>query len=142
MAFEEKFVFTALNAEGLKIGSRVYVADEIGTLRDYVNGEQHIATVTDIKSELHEHRFVVKFDSDINECAWAFAYFVSPPEEKKLKWTDLEVGDIIQDKKHHFVYLVTGIDSSDTVRHICANSDWLTDEELATLWEKVEGAGL
>lgn len=140
MDFEEKFVFTALNADELKIGSRVYVADEIGTLRDYVNCGQHIATVTDIKSELYEHRIVVKFDSDVNECAWAFAYFVSPPEEKKLKWTDLKVGNVIQDKKYRreFVCLVTGIDYSlDTVRHICANYEWLTDEELST-WEKVE----
>lgn len=139
MTFEDKFVFTALNAEELKIGSRVYVANEIGTLRDYVNGEVHIATVSNIRNDSYEHRIIVRFDSDLNTSPWAFAYLVSPPEEKKLKWTDLKIGDVIH-KKHepHLNHMVIGMDMrEDAATHILINETWIFDSELAT-YEKSE----
>lgn len=58
-------------------------------------------------------------------------------EEKKLKWTDLKVGDILRSPSM-IEYLVIGIDrnkSNDT--HIRVDGVWLTDGQLR-YWEKVE----
>lgn len=136
MEFEKECVFTALNADELKVGSRVYVADDIATLRDCVECERNLATVYDIKSELNEHRITAQFDADIVTCDWAFAYYVAPPEEKKLKWTDLKIGDVVTNGNR--VYMVTGIDKSGKWgSHVQFGREWVCDEDLKD-WEKVE----
>jgi hypothetical protein len=70
-----------------------------------------------------------------NNC-YALAYLVSEPEEKKLVWTDLKIGDVIRNGV--FTHLVTGIHNFEqTNKHIFVSGNWITDEELEE-WEKVE----
>lgn len=58
------------------------------------------------------------------------------PEEKKLKWTDLKIGDIICSGK--MSYMITGIDAKNvTESHIHFAGKWRGDFELEG-WEKVE----
>lgn len=59
------------------------------------------------------------------------------PSEKKLKWTDLKVGDVIRRKRE--IRMVTGIStvSDSSEMHIFNGTNWLTDEVLEE-WEKVE----
>ena len=67
--------------------------------------------------------------------------FEKEPEEKKLKWTDLKIGDVIKHKTGLILEMITGIDTDGTVgvsKHICASNYWITDEDLADFWEKVE----
>lgn len=82
MEFDRSKVYTALNADELKPGSKVFVADNLATLKEYVDSERSMATIKHIANDSQEHRFIVQFDSDPNTCAWGFAYLVSEPEEK------------------------------------------------------------
>ncbi|MBP5422589.1 MAG: hypothetical protein J6Y78_09130 [Paludibacteraceae bacterium] len=59
-----------------------------------------------------------------------------------LKWTDLKVGDVIRRKNkvldgYRFAMVIV-IDIYETGKHVKAGDDWLSDEDLARDWEKVE----
>ena len=133
MEFDRSRVYTALNADELKIGSKVYVAYNLKSLRDQVIDSEHVnlETVEEILAESYEYRFRVK--NYIN--LYPFAYLVSEPEEKKLKVSDLKLGDIVRHKSGNLEYLVTGIDYDDN--QVFIDYDWYDDEELGN-WEKVE----
>ncbi len=144
MLFDKSRVYTALNANELKVGSKVIVADSLRKLKGRVeqlktkeeDEEYLITTIREIKDDDCDHRFV---DSD--NVYWNLAYLVSEPEEKNLKWTDLKLGDIIKCKTE--TRMVTGIDITNEpnedgdVCHISAGGWWSTDKELEE-WEKVE----
>lgn len=129
MEFDKSKVYTALNADELKVGSKVIVADSMTILKDHVNYHDRICVLDNIENEDYTNRFFV------NDVRWNLAYLVSEPEEKKLKWTDLKIGDIIQ--YGDTVAMVTVIDSNPfTSTHIYAY-DWISDEELEE-YETVE----
>lgn len=57
-------------------------------------------------------------------------------KEKKLKWTDLKIGNII--RCNEISYIITGIDTkNDTDTHVHFGGRWRCDFELED-WEKVE----
>lgn len=130
MEFDKSKVFTALNADELKIGSKVYVADAIKTIKDMVeNDSDEIDTIECIVPEDKEARF---YDGVTH---WNLAYLISEPEEKKLKVSDLKIGDIVRRKNGKLEFLVTGIDYD--YKSVFFGDDWSNDEELEN-WEKVE----
>jgi hypothetical protein len=227
MEFQKERVFTALNADELKPGSKVIVADSLSRLKRYVTtGDRVIDTLSGIDTEDVCCRFLV------NGSRYALAYLVSEPEEKdwivylcrrdgkkpyltscrsdkwevaqekygaktklfegteeecekwytsrkyltdaiaawedgktiqfeydgrwlevsnpewkinstyrikpELKWTDLKVGDVIQNKKHTHSMMVIGIDHREEAKsHIYDGLCWLDDDDLE-YWEKVE----
>lgn len=133
MEFDKSRVYTALNADELKIGSRVIVSDYLANLKNYVEAEESTATLKDILCEDK----LCRFDTDGGE--FALAYLVLEPDEKKLKWTDLELGDIIQNKESTHRYMITGIDTRPSSKtHIFNGVDWLDEIDLECYWEKVE----
>lgn len=138
MEFDKSKVYTALNADELKVGSKVFAAKNLHALRDMFIENCHICTLVGIKSEDYQDRFNVKFDSDGRMIATTLVYLVS--ESAKLRWTDLKVGDIIR-KKFYDGYrttMVTVIDTcSDTTKHVGLSTSWLDDTEIED-WEKVE----
>jgi len=129
MEFDKSKVFTVLNADELKIGSKVICADNLYALKFSVDNELYITTLREILPEDCMLRFRTKEGED-----YALAYLVEPPEEKKLKVSDLKLGDIVRHKSGNLEYLVTGIDHS-------ANEvffdGWLSESDLEN-WEKVE----
>ena len=144
MEFDKSRVYTVLNADELKVGSKVIVADSLSTLKARVehlktkeDEENVIVTIIEIRDEYYQQRFIDNEGHD----AWNLVYLISEPEEKKLKWTDLKLGDILKCKTE--TRMVTGIDTSDesdgdgNVCHIYAGGWWSTDKELEE-WEKVE----
>ena len=129
MEFDKSKVYTALNADELKIGSKVIVADSMFSLRQLVDKDGYIEVLEDIESDDAVKRFV------IDNIRWNLAYLISEPEEeKKLKWTDLKIGDIITNG--NLTAMITEIDKEYHI-HICAGHKWYSDEELED-WEKVE----
>ena len=90
MEFDESKVYTALNADKLKIGSEVIVADNLGHLKSFVKDDCEIKKLVYIRNDSTLYRFHV-LEND-----YALAYLVSEPEEKKLKWTDLEEWEKIE----------------------------------------------
>ena len=134
MEFDKSKVYTSLNADELKPGSRVIVADCLNTLKQYVEQNDGIVTLVKVNDEAHLSRF---FDG---ESSWCLAYLISPPEEFKLRWSDLKVGDIIRLKFYdgYRTAMVTVIDTcTDTTKHVGLTTTWLDDTEIAD-WEKVE----
>jgi hypothetical protein len=139
MEFDKSKVYTAVNADELKVGSKVFVAKNLHTLRDQFC-ENNICTLIGIYSEDCQDRFCAKFDFDGKEVTTTLAYLVSEPEEKKLKWTDLKVGDVIRSKDGNTMSMITRIDNEDLSgyeRHVYDGYEWYDDEKLAE-WEKVE----
>ena len=131
MEFDKSKVYTALNADELKVGSKAIFSSTIGRLKILVT---HGDTI-DIHSliEVREEDVPYRFKTSDGEY-YAFAYLISEPEEKKLKWTDLKVGDIIT--SGNLTAMITEIDKEYHI-HICAGHKWFSDEELED-WEKVE----
>lgn len=135
MTFDKSRVYTALNADELKVGSIVYVANSLAGLKETVINESILLKhkIQAIRSENERTRFYVEDDTD-----WFLAYLISEPEENKLKWTDLKIGDVIRQKEGTISLLVTGIDVEPSTNvHIFARDIWVLDSELEN-WEKVE----
>lgn len=84
MEYDESRVYTALNANELKVGSRVIVADTLAELKlklQKVNdtNDTLIVDLVGIGSEIDEYRF-----ETTNDNFWQLAYLVSEPEEKQI----------------------------------------------------------
>ena len=136
MEFDKSRVYTALNADELKVGSKVILADAMKALKTFVaTGEANAVTITHINSEEAQYRF------HSNECEFDYplAYLVEEPEEKVLKWTDLKPLDVIKHKNYNDTAVVTRLCVSPYGAdiHVLAGGDWLKDDELKE-WEKVE----
>ena len=145
MEFDIKQVYTCVNADELKVGSKVICADDLGTLKEIIkqikseedDNDNWIENLEEVRNENSEFRFVTS-QADYN-----LAYLISEPEEKKLKWTDLKIGDVIKQKKGTDITMVVSIDTMEengtgkSISHILAGDTWLDDEDLE-YWEKVE----
>ena len=77
MEFQKERVFTALNADGLKVGSKVICANTLDSLRHKVNKDEDITEVKEILGGDNERRFRTTFSG-----LWPLVYFISEPEEK------------------------------------------------------------
>ena len=136
MEFDKAKVYTALNADELKVGSKVICAFSISDLKKRVEEGEKITEVHEILPASLEHRIYVYFDDGY--FSYPLAYLISEPEEKKLKWTDLKLGDVIKQKDSTISYLITGVDSDGGANsHIMAGKVWIDDDCLCN-WEKVE----
>ena len=81
MEFQKEHVFTALNADELKIGSKVIVGDTVEALRNRVQNGTTPLTLSEIRRDSYERRFRVKEYTE-PESVFSFVYFISEPEEK------------------------------------------------------------
>lgn len=139
MEFDVKRIFTAVNADEVKVGSKVICGDNLFLLKKrFEEGDVHIHELTSILAENLATRFRVKDFGD-----YALCYLVSEPEEKVLKWIDLKIGDIVRDKKNEGItHMITGIDTRTEKflinKHVFFGGAWVEDDLLKN-WEKVEG---
>ena len=134
MEFDESKVYTALNADKLKVGSKVILAKNLHALQELVQGDNCTVTLLEVREDIYQDRFYGKYLSDGLNAFGTLAYLVSAPGE--LKWTDLKIGDVIA--KHETIALVNQIDTQGTYdAHIRAGESWISDPELSE-WKKVE----
>lgn len=133
MEFDKNRVYTALNADELKVGSKVIVADNLETLIYGVTSDNEPKIITDICHTGFKDRF------EIDTARYNLCYLISEPEEKKLKWTDLKIGDVIRYKDDYGTINreVIGIDDCNVINHIVIYDGHVSDAELEE-WEKVE----
>ena len=130
MEFDKSKVYTAVNVDELKVGSKVIVANDLAHLRVFVHDN-----VSCVLEKVLDEESTCRFVANKGE-PYSLAYLVSEPEEKKLEWADLKVGNVIRTKDGKNIRMVTGIDNTEGNRHICTTY-WLSDKELEN-WEKVE----
>lgn len=128
MEFDKSKVYTAANADELKIGSKVIVDNTFKGLKECVESNYEAVTLQDIRDDDEPYRF------SVDSAVYALAYLVEEPA--KLNWTDLKIGDIIC--CGILTAMVTAINSEGNGEfHIFAGDVWLTDKELEA-WGKVE----
>ena len=133
MEFDKSRVYTIVNADELKVGSKVIIADSLGLLKRLVelSDKANIHKLIKVFDCNAQHRFKVDNGYD---CEYALAYLVNEPEG--LKWTDLKIGDVIRNKELPFIkHLITGIDEGAGQVFFC--NSWTKGDELEE-WEKVE----
>lgn len=82
MEFDKNRVYTALNADELKVGSTVIVANDLWSLRGKVEefDNSYEVTLSDIRSEAAIHRFKTS-----SGYAYLLAYLIEPPKELQYK---------------------------------------------------------
>ena len=116
MKFDKSKVYTALNADELKVGSKVYVSDNMYYLRECVEDNFESCILTRVMSEKEAKRFGI--DDKSNE-KWQLAYLIEPPAEPKYKpfssvekamETIIQHGGWVKDKKNNVQLLVVGFD--------------------------------
>lgn len=81
MEFDKSKVYTALNADELKVGSKVICAFSISDLKKRVDKGEQITEVHQILNEDVEQRFKV-YHGDDEYLSYPFAYLISEPEEE------------------------------------------------------------
>lgn len=126
MKFDVSRVYTAVNADELKVGSKVFVADNLEELRTKVELDAKAEVLLGIEPNNRLYRFRVHYARS------ALAYLIEAPIP--LKWTDLKVGDILE--KDNVIAMVTLIDADHEI-HVHINSCPMSDAGLV-YWRKVE----
>lgn len=79
MEFDKSKVYTALNAEEVKVGSKVLASDNLASLRSYVEKDYSPHTIKEIKDDNWIKRFLTEERPDDE---YALVYLISEPEEE------------------------------------------------------------
>ena len=77
MKFDETRVYTALNADELKIGSKCIFADTIHDLRLYVQTDSIPKSLVHLLGDDNVDRFAT------DECTFIYAYLIQLPEKSE-----------------------------------------------------------
>ena len=133
MKFDKTRVYTALNADELKIGSKCIFADTVQGLKKHIETKQ-ILTLVGIYEEHKRDRFIGS-DGAI-EASYSLAYLIEPPVEQRYKPFSSEEKEVEVIKKHKGwvkektsgdLKLISCIGKfSDTVPSICVGSLYVT----------------
>ena len=116
MEFDKSRVYTALNADELKVGSKCIFADTVSGLRQAVQDKEfdtHVQILTRVSDDDSVARFLT------SNYQWLYAYLIEPPAEPKYKpfssvekamETIIQHGGWVKDKKNNVQLLVVGFD--------------------------------
>jgi len=131
MEFDKNRIYTAVNADELKIGSKCIFADTVKGLRRKVEED---ADCVETFYRLHNNGGDDLFVG--NDCAYCYAYLIEPPVEQRYKPFSSEEKEVEVIKKHKGwvkektsgdLKLISCIGKfSDTVPSICVGSLYVT----------------
>lgn len=76
MKFDNNKVYTNLDADLVKIGSKAVFADNLVELYKNVENNINCSVVTNIISDIYDKRFV-----DEHNCCWSIVYLISKEEK-------------------------------------------------------------
>ena len=82
MEFDKQRVYTAVNADELKVGSKVICADTVKVLRKKVQADDYAQYVQPF-IRLYDNGYDVQFLADCY--TYNYAYLIEPPAEPKYK---------------------------------------------------------
>lgn len=109
MEFDKNKIFTTVNADELKVGSKVIVADNLAALKSRVvayyanDGDEYVKTISSIEMEGCEQRFKISENDVIGTSFWQLAYLIAEPDG--INCEDLEIGDILTTGKSDLMVL-------------------------------------
>lgn len=142
MEFDKSRVYTAVNADELKIGSKCVFADDLRELRRLVSIEDTSQVLIAIKGESYKYRFEQAKADCMRDTLFALAYLIEPPAEPKYKpYKPFESVEKAMDaiKKHGgwvknggtgCIFLVLGYGKHKEDFSIYINSEWVPLEDL------------
>ncbi len=81
MEFDKNKVYSTVNAEDLKVGSKCYFANNLDSLKFLFKNDSPIEVLSYIENETHPYRFRKKGHSE----QYGLAYLIEPPKEKEYK---------------------------------------------------------
>jgi hypothetical protein len=133
MTFDDRHVFTAVNADKVKTGSKVIVSDNYAELKNTVVMDGTPTVITGINRSSFKDRFITKVGT------YSLCYVVESIGD--LKWTDIKIGDLVC--LDSCTEMVVGIDinpepdeEDGLLYHVCVGGGWISDEDLSE-WKKV-----
>ena len=97
MEFDINKVYTAVNANELKVGDKVILANDLDTLRKKVVNDRSITCINRIAPEEYEYRFYGKNNAEFS----ILAYLVERAEEKKYR-PYKDTAEMLADYKKRF----------------------------------------
>ena len=101
MEFDKSRVYTSVNADEVKVGSKGYFADNIAELQRcaFYEDEDYFFTIKEIATDDKNYRFLADYNG--NEVSWNLFYLVEEPKEKKLRpYRDSD--EMVEDFKKRF----------------------------------------
>ena len=141
MEFDKSRVYTAVNADELKVGSKCIFADTVKALRKKVQADDYAQYVQPF-IRLHDNGYDVQFLADCY--TYNYAYLIEPPAEPKYKPFE-SVDKAMEAIKAHGRYviktnnmmsafLVTEDDKDQGESRIFIDSHWYGLQELYRLF--------
>lgn len=127
MEFDKSRVYTALNADELKVGDLVIVANSIGVLRRDVHDNEEPYPLEKIESEYSSERFVCQ------RYYFSLAYLVGRKGENKDEIINKLKNEIKELKTH-----CRAVDDVNAKMKNCANCKYLWSEESAEFCDKCD----
>ena len=137
MKFDKSKVYTALNADELKVGSKCIFADTASCLRQAVQDKEfdtHVQILTRVSDDDSVARFLTS-----SNYQWLYAYLIEPPAEPKyLPFASnnkaMEAikkhGGWVKHKNEQYSF-ITAIDIGEEDEYeIKIDDDWLSADEL------------
>ena len=142
MEFDKSKVYTAVNADELRIGDRVILGDSLSELREEVEAEKE-AAIQNLMI-IHGENMSFRFTGDKYHSGRSLAYLIEPPAEPKYKPFE-SVDKAMEAIKAHGRYviktnnmmsafLVTEDDEDKGESRIFIDSRWYSLQELCRLF--------
>ena len=141
MEFDKSKVYSALNADELKVGSKCIFADTVKALRKKVQADDYAQYVQPF-IRLHDNGYDVQFLADCY--TYNYAYLIEPPS--KPKYRPFESVDkameaikahgryVIKTNNMMSAFLVTEDDEDQEKSRIFIDSHWYSLQELCRLF--------
>ena len=136
MKFDKSKVYTALNADELKIGSKCIFADTVSGLRQTVQDKEfdtHVQILTRVSDDDSVARFLT------SNYQWLYAYLIELPAEpkylpfasnKKAMEAIVKHGGWVKHKNEQYSF-ITAIDIGEEDEYeIKIDDDWFSADEL------------
>lgn len=137
MEFDKSRVYTAVNADELKVGSKCVFADDLRELRRLVSIEDTSQVLIAIKGESYKYRFEQAKADCMGDTLFALAYLIEPPAEPKYKpFSSVEKAmEAIREHDGWVGYkcrsfLVTAYDKMRPNHSVCLSDTWYSLQDL------------
>lgn len=100
MEFDKSKVYTTVNADEVKVGSKGYFADTLSELKNCMSNGRNYRKIKNIANEYNSFRFL-----DNEDHVWGLFYLVEEPEESEEYRPYENAEEMIEDFKERFKVL-------------------------------------
>ena len=130
MEFDKSRVFSAVNADELKVGSKCVFADNLRELRRLVSIEDTSQVLIAIKGESYKYRFEQAKADCMGDTLFALAYLIEPPSKPKYRPFE-SVEKAMEAIKKHGGWI------KDTIYNRCSAVIAYDDDTVKTVYDSV-----